>query len=391
MKRPIGIELFAGCGGLSTGFLDAGLHIAAGFELDARAVDVYEYNHAYRGARGYAVDLSVTSGFDLLERVGIKNVDFVVGGPPCQPFSIVGKMQGALDQRARLIGDFVRIVGELRPAAFLLENVPNLVTIANGAIFKETMRALRRHGYSVAHIIASAADYGVPQNRRRLMVLGLKGKHSVRFPEPTHGTVGRPFRSTADALDDLPDAGEFGETGICNHEPTAHSLDMIERFTRLQIGKRERGSFHDRLHPDRPSYTLRAGSGNFSPLRPVHYKYHRVITVRESARLQGFSDDFVWPDRIPRLQQYRQVGNAVAPPMAEAFANCLAAQMGWPLSKAALQGDSATRPPAHSLTDEQRKQMRASRVRGASLGKSARASSKAARILAARSNKRLAR
>jgi len=368
MKKAVGIELFAGCGGLSTGFLDAGLHVVAGFELDERAVDAYEYNHSYRGSRGYVSDLSATSGADLLKLSGLKEVDFIVGGPPCQPFSIAGKRQGALDIRAGLIGHFIRIVDELRPNAFMLENVPNLATIADGSFLEDAETALRRMGYAVAHKIVSAADFGVPQNRKRLIVLGVKGKKTVKFPAPSHGGE-RPLRSSSDAIDDLPDAGEFGETGIFNHEPTAHSLDMLERLSRLGIGKREKGSFHDRLHPDRPSYTLRAGSGNFSPLRPVHYKHHRVITVRESARLQGFTDDFIWPDRIPRLQQYRQVGNAVAPPLAKAFAECLAAQMGWALDSAELRGDSSTRPPANALTDDQRKALRASRVRGASLGK----------------------
>jgi DNA (cytosine-5)-methyltransferase 1 len=172
----------------------------------------------------------------------------------------------------------------------------------------------------------------------------------------------------------LPDAGEFGETGIYNHEPTAHSADMVARLSTLAPGKRERGSFHDRLHPERPSYTLRAGSGNFSPLRPVHYKHHRVITVRESARIQGFSDDFRWPDRIPRLQQYRQVGNAVPPPLAEAFARALAEQLGWSLDPERCAGDPGSREPANILTDEQRKALRSARMRGASLGKAARGS-----------------
>ncbi len=369
--KPIGIELFAGCGGLSTGFLDAGLRVAAGFEIDERAVDAYEYNHAYRGSHGYVMDLSVATGPELLKRAGIQRADFIVGGPPCQPFSIVGKRQGAQDRRADLIDHFVRIVGELMPAAFLLENVPNLATIADGAILENATSALRKLGYSVDHKIVSATDFGVPQNRKRLIVLGLKGNRKVRFPEPKYGTPDRPFRSVAGAIDDLPDAGEFGETGVFNHEPTAHCTDMVERLARLEVGKRERGSFHDRLHPERPSYTLRAGSGNFSPLRPIHYKYHRVITVRESARIQGFSDDFIWPDRIPRLQQYRQVGNAVAPPMAEALAECIAEQLGWPLNKAALKGDPSTRPPANTLTDDQRKALRTSRMRGASLGKAA--------------------
>ena len=369
MKAPQGIELFAGCGGLSTGFLDAGLHVAAGFEIDERAVDVYNYNHVYRGSRGHAADLNLASGADLLRRAGIDRADFVIGGPPCQPFSIAGKRQGARDTRADLIDHFIRIVRELKPSAFLLENVPNLATIAGGSILEEAKAALRQLGYSVDHRVVSAADYGVPQNRKRLIVLGILGKHVVRFPEPSHGTADRPLRSASEAIADLPDSGEFGQTGIFNHEPTAHSSDMVERFSRLGVGKRERGSFHDRLHPDRPSYTLRAGSGNFSPLRPVHYKYHRVITVRESARLQGFSDDFLWPDRIPRLQQYRQVGNAVPPPMAEAFAACLAEQMGWPLNPTAMVGDPSTRSPANALSDDERRALRTSRMRGASLGR----------------------
>jgi DNA (cytosine-5)-methyltransferase 1 len=369
MSNAVGIELFAGCGGLSTGFLDAGLHVAAGFEVDERAADAYEYNHAYRGSHAYVADLNTLSGSDLLKLAGISRADFVIGGPPCQPFSIAGKRQGALDSRAGLLGRFIRIIDELRPSAFMLENVPNLASIAGGAILEDAEAALRHMGYAVAHRVVSAADFGVPQNRKRLIVLGLMGKRVVCFPHPSHGGAERPFRSSSDAIDDLPDAGEFGETRIFNHEPTAHSPDMIERLSRLGVGKRERGSFHDRLHPDRPSYTLRAGSGNFSPLRPVHYKHHRVITVRESARLQGFTDHFIWPDRIPRLQQYRQVGNAVAPPMAKAFALCLAEQMGWALDSTALKGDPSSRPPANALTDDQRKALRASRLRGASLGK----------------------
>lgn len=368
-STPKGIELFAGCGGLSTGFLDAGLDVAAGFELDARAVDAYNYNHAYRGSQGFIADLSVATGTDLLARAGIKRADFVIGGPPCQPFSIAGKRQGRRDIRADLVGHFIRIVDELKPSAFMLENVPNLAAISGGEFLDEVKAELGSLGYSVSHTIVSAADYGVPQNRKRLVIIGVKGARTVLFPTPTHGTADQPLVSASSAIDDLPDAGEFGETGIYNHEPTMHSADMVSRLSKLEPGKRERGSFHDRLHPARPSYTLRAGSGNFSPLRPVHYKHHRVITVRESARLQGFTDDFRWPDRIPRLQQYRQVGNAVPPPMARAFARCLAEQMGWALDPARLAGDPSVREPANVLTDDQRKNLRAVRVRGASLGK----------------------
>ncbi|HWF02016.1 MAG TPA: DNA cytosine methyltransferase [Caulobacteraceae bacterium] len=367
-SAPVGIELFAGCGGFSTGFLNAGLRVAAGFELDRRAVDAYNYNHGYRGSRGFVADLRTSSGASLLRQAQLDHVDFIIGGPPCQPFSIAGKRKGAADERAELIGHFLRIVEELSPQAVLLENVPNLAAIADGNLLRAATAALGGLGFSVAHRVLSAAEFGVPQNRKRLIVLALRGR-SVTFPEPTHGVAGHPFCSSASAIGDLPDAGEFGETGIYNHEPTAHSDDMIARLKNLQVGKRERGSFHDRLHPDRPSFTLRAGSGNFTPLRPVHYAHHRVITVRESARLQGFSDEFIWPDRIPRLQQYRQVGNAVPPPLAAAIATVMAGRMGWESDRSAFVGDPKQREPANSLSDEERRRNRIARTRGASLGK----------------------
>jgi DNA (cytosine-5)-methyltransferase 1 len=374
-KSPVGIELFSGCGGLSTGFLDAGMRVAAGFEIDARAVDAYNYNHEYRGSRGFVTDLSVASGAELLTKAGIEHADFIIGGPPCQPFSIAGKRQGKRDVRADLIGHFIRLLDEIKPSAFMLENVPNLASIDDGEFLSSVKSDLISLGYSVDDLIVSAADFGVPQNRKRLVILGLIGKRRVKFPQPAFGTPERPHVSSAAAIDDLPDAGEFGETGVFNHEPTLHSADMTARLSTLKPGKRERGSFHDRLHPDRPSYTLRAGSGNFSPLRPVHYRHHRVITVRESARLQGFTDDFLWPDRIPRLQQYRQVGNAVPPPMARAFAQCIASQMGWYTDPGSLDGDPSAREPANVLTDAERKAMRTAKMRGASLGKVARSES----------------
>jgi DNA (cytosine-5)-methyltransferase 1 len=368
-RTAVGIELFAGCGGLSTGFLDAGLRVAAAFELDARAVDAYRYNHVYRGSIGIRADLRIASGAELLKAAGLKEVDFVIGGPPCQPFSIVGKRRGNDDHRSELIDHFIRLIEELNPRAFLFENVPNLASIDDGAILDRLLRKLRGLGYGVRAEIVAAADYGVPQLRRRLIAVGIRGRKTIEFPEATHGEGRTPYRTARDAIGDLPDAGEFGETGIYNHEPTDHSAGMIARLKTLGPGQRERGSFHDRLHPDRPSYTLRAGSGNFSPLRPIHYAYDRVITVRESARIQGFSDKFIWPDWIPRLQQYRQVGNAVPPPLARALAQALAAQLEWKLHPTAFSGDASLRPPAMTLTDQERKAQRKSRTRGASLGR----------------------
>jgi hypothetical protein len=134
---------------------------------------------------------------------------------------------------------------------------------------------------------------------------------------------------------------------------------MLAAFARLEPGTRDRRSFHDRLHPDRPGYTLRAGTGNFSPLRPVHYEHDRVITVREAARLQGFADDFVWPDRVLWLQQYRQVGNAVPPSLARRLGEALGAALGWRLNPTGLKDDPAGRLDPNVLTHEERAAMRA--------------------------------
>jgi DNA (cytosine-5)-methyltransferase 1 len=369
MKRGIiGIELFAGCGGLSTGFLDAGLPIAAGFEVDKRAVDAYDYNHAYRGSAAYEMDLASVGPETILTAACLPSVDLILGGPPCQPFSIVGKRLGKEDERANLLDVFATVVTSLTPAAFVLENVPNLAVIHGGAILRRILKRLNSAGYGIAAGIVSAADYGVPQLRRRLFVVGIRGAGLVAFPRPTHGPSARPHVSVRDAIGDLPDAGEFGETGVHNHEPTEHTPGMLSRFAQLSPGARDKSSFHDRLHPDKPSYTLRAGSGNFSPLRPVHYRFDRVITVRESARIQGFRDSFIWPDRIPRLQQYRQVGNAVPPMLAQSFAAALAEQLKWPLQPDAYKGDPGRRPAAITMTDEERRAYRANKIRGASLG-----------------------
>jgi DNA (cytosine-5)-methyltransferase 1 len=382
-NAPTGIELFCGCGGLSTGFLDAGIKIVAAFDIDRRAIEAYNYNHCYRGSKGIVTDLSRVSGAELLATANIPKIDILVGGPPCQPFSIVGKRLGSDDQRADLIFHFERLVRELQPQALLFENVPNLARIDEGRLFDRLMSNLRRQGFSLCAKILAAADFGVPQVRRRLVIIGAKGSE-LAFPKESHGASDllrgklKPYVSASDALDDLPPAGDFGECGIYNHEPTEHTPDMLSRFAKLEPGRREAASFHDRLHPSRPSFTLRAGTGNFSPLRPIHYRYDRVITVRESARLQGFRDEFIWPDWIPRLQQYRQVGNAVSPPLAQAIAQTMAKQLGWKRDTRAFRGKPENRPSAITMSDDERRESRRRRIRGASLGASGRETQKLA-------------
>ena len=194
---------------------------------DLRAVDAYNYNHAHRGSKGIAIDLSGVSGKTLLDLAGVTSVDFIIGGPPCQPFSIVGKRMGIKDDRANLMEDYARIVSELRPSAFVLENVPNLSKIANGSLLSSTISVLEASGYLIRCDVVSAAEYGVPQNRKRLFVVGLRNRRKVAFPAPTHGTNGQSIKTAKDVLNELPDAAEFGECAIYNHEPTSHTPGMV--------------------------------------------------------------------------------------------------------------------------------------------------------------------
>ncbi len=248
------------------------------------------------------------------------------------------------DHRGDLIFEFVRLLAETEADAFIFENVPNLASVANGQALAHLLAALREVGYGATARVLLAADYGVPQMRKRMFIVGRRGAGEIPMPPPaTHGPQhnGRSAYLTAhDALSDLPNVGTPEAEAVANHEPTFHSEPMLEAFARLAPGTREPKSRHDRLHPDRPGYTLRSGTGNFSPLRPVHYRYDRVLSVRECARVQSFSDDFRWPDEQARLQQYKQVGNAVPPLLAQVVGRHIATCMGWTLepSKFAVDG-----------------------------------------------------
>lgn len=373
MTAPVCIDLFCGCGGLSTGLLDAGVDVRLGVDVDEPSIATFELNHKSRGSKSLHLDVRTLSGTDLMAHTG-EGIDLLVGGAPCQPFSVAGKQQALADSRGDLIFQFVRLLNETEASAFIFENVPNLASVANGDILARLLGGFRNIGYSVAANVLLAADYGVPQMRKRLFIVGSRDQGVIPFPpSPSHVpevegqlTYERPYITASDALDGLPDVLDPEAEEIANHEPTFHTDEMLAAFAGLPPGKREPKSRHDRLHPDRPGYTLRAGTGNFSPLRPVHHRYDRVLSVRECARLQSFTDDFHWPDDQARLQQYRQVGNAVPPLLAKAVVEHVAKFMNWELEpdRFAIAG-----PPSHEkLTLAERLERRAKYMRGGASG-----------------------
>jgi DNA (cytosine-5)-methyltransferase 1 len=345
---PACVDLFCGCGGLSTGLLDAGIAVRLGVDFDAPCIATFDLNHSARGSVSVNADIRELTGDRLAQLTGAR-VELLVGGPPCQPFSVAGQRRALADHRGDLIFEFVRLLAETEADAYIFENVPNLASVANGEVLDDLLASFDEIGYSATACVLAAADFGVPQMRKRLFVVGTRERGEISMPPcATHAPPDtllaaaelRPYVTAREAIEDLPDVDEPGAELIANHEPTFHSETMLAAFAALSPGKRDPKSRHDRLHPDRLGYTLRAGTGNFSPLRPVHYAHDRVLSVRECARLQTFPDDFHWPDEQARLQQYRQVGNAVPPLLARAVGERVAAHMGWALDPGhfAVQG-----------------------------------------------------
>ena len=369
MSAPVCVDLFCGCGGLSTGLLDAGIDVRLGVDLDAPSVATFDLNHRSRGSKSLQADVRELTGAQLAA-LAEDRIQLLVGGPPCQPFSVAGKRRALADHRGDLIFEFVRLLDETQADAYIFENVPNLAGVAKGEVLVDLLAAFSEVGYTASPQVLLAANYGVGQMRKRLFIVGTRGHGDVPMPPPvTHAQEanGRPqYMTASDVLDDLPDVATLGAEAVANHEPTFHSEAMLAAFAKQAPGTREPKSRHDRLHPDRPGYTLRAGTGNFSPLRPVHHRYDRVLSVRECARLQSFSDDFHWPDEQARLQQYRQVGNAVPPLLARAVGEHLAAFMGWTLDESRFAVDGP--PEYRRLTLAQRLERRAKYMRGGASG-----------------------
>ncbi len=341
------IDLFSGCGGLSKGFQDAGCDVLLGVDVDSAALATFAQNHP--GAVALNGSLAEASTFGKMkETVGGRPVDLIVGGPPCQGFSLTGP-RNFDDERNSLYLAYIKAVELFSPRGFVIENVPGMATLYGGAVRDEILARFRALGYSIDCRVLCAADYGVPQIRRRLVFLAVRNEYGdVSFPAPVL-TPDR-YVTSREAIDDLPpltdDLGEeksaycrpartpyqkalrHGCKTLWNHTATAHK-DFVKaviaqvpeggNYKSLPKGVGEHRKFHmawTRCDGHKPSRTIDTGHRNY-----FHYEYDRIPTVRECARLQSFPDDFVFCGT--RTQQYRQVGNAVPPLMGAALARHL--------------------------------------------------------------------
>ncbi|WP_373474298.1 DNA cytosine methyltransferase, partial [Sphingorhabdus lacus] len=246
-----------------------------------------------------------------------------VGGPPCQPFSIAANQRFsragenfkrvgfAHEKNGNLLFDYVRLVLHFRPKVFIVENVPGLRDLDGGEQLAAAITMLRAEGYNIAEpIILNAADYGVPQFRERLFVVGSRTNRGFEMPEA------KPHVGCASVLKNIPN-------GLPNHETRTHKAASIERYMRLNYGQRDQLGRVDRLDPALPSKTVIAGGTKGGGRSHLHPEIPRTLSVRECARLQTFPDDYVFLG--PTARQFTQVGNAVPPVLAASLAKSLAA------------------------------------------------------------------
>jgi DNA (cytosine-5)-methyltransferase 1 len=351
--------------GLDLGLERAGCQIVFAIDSMKEAVDTGRLNRP--SLPMVQADVSNVTAGDILHAAGRKNIDVLAGGPPCQSFSTAGRRR-ALDDRDRgpLIFEFARLIDELRPRAYILENVPGLLSASqrwrklpynnngkridehHGSLFSELSRRLNASGYSVSMALLMAADFGVPQRRQRVFVVGFRTDQEFEFPTPTHcehGSLLLPrWRTLADALDGLQSDGSpcavFSERKLKYLRmvpPGGNWRDLPLEVQRESMGKAfyakgGRSGFWRRLAFGRPSPTILTEPQNASTAL-CHPAEDRPLSVAECARVQTFPDD--WQFVGSRSRQYQLVGNAVPPLLAEAVARSLVAQLASGIRKVA--------------------------------------------------------
>ena len=356
-NRPVVIDLFSGCGGMSLGLEAAGFDIAASVEIDPIHSLVHHYNFPY-GAT-ICQDISQVSSQDLLNAIKTKgfspNIDVIAGSPPCQGYSYMGR-RAINDPRNQLVFEFARIVAEIRPKYFIFENVPGLNSGKHQKFLEKLIKHFEKNHYSIVKPIKilDASGYGAPQKRKRLILIGYRNDVTPpSYPAATHGHNKKllPFTTVSCAISDLSKIPVFigqdygisadlldysgfrtsfnvqpqGEYALCHkrsnnkivwgHRGSKHTETSIQRFANTIPGNLDKVSRFLKLSPNGLCNTLRAGTasnkGAFTAPRPIHYEIPRCISIREASRLHVFPDWFQFHRTI--WHGFREIGNAVVP------------------------------------------------------------------------------
>ena len=364
------VDLFSGCGGVSCGLSRAGFLVQAAVEIEPTAVETYLNYPPHANVKVLEKDICEISGGALLKAAKIRRNELylLAGCPPCQNFSMQNpkNRQKPEEERKKLLFEYLRIIEELHPPFILMENVPGIDTEFNAKILNEFLDRLKnvngglKERYFIVKSVLNSADYGVPQQRKRFVLHGVRmdiyeelQSYGIEFklPLPTHDKIGRDnlpmWITVKEAIDDLPPikAGEsyMGKLPIYNHKCAALSKENLRKikYIRAHGGSRDclpdsmvlachkkknkngeifRGhkDVYGIMDPNRPAPTMTGGCLCYSKGRYGHYSQNRALTIREAARIQTFPDDFIFSDSL--TQSALQIGNAVPVRLVEASA-----------------------------------------------------------------------
>lgn len=359
-KVPYAIDCFCGAGGLSLGLRAAGFHMHAAFDNDHDAVATYSRN---LGPHVLKMNAEQLRGRELSNLLIRERCSLVAGGPPCQGFSVQRRGHDR-DNRNDLVLEFLRIVIDISPIMFLMENVSAIQGKRGRGYLDELVRRAEKAGYRVYTKVLDAADYGVAQHRRRMFVVGEldDGIEYFTFPTPTFG-LGT-YLSVRSAIGDLPSPSTLATT-IPNHEPDNISDLNRKRIAhvppgggradippelrlpchRVSVEKAGHRNVYGRLHWNEPAGTITTKCNSFTRGRFAHPSENRNITMREAARLQGFPDTFIFEG--DKVAVAHQIGNAVPPPFAEQLGRALLAALD---ARKHRNGRAPSRPHQLALT-----------------------------------------
>ena len=347
------LDLFCGAGGSALGFARVGFKVVGAIDSDPDACRTYR---DLIGIEPLCADIKEIppSQAALIWGVSPGDIDVILGCPPCQGFTRLRNGQGRRDPRNRLIISFADYVRYFRPRFLVFENVPGMIRLPHGKAFYKKLRdVLKDLGYRLREKIIDAADYGVPQHRKRLLIIGALNEDPPPFPEPTHGDPDslmvrmgllRPWVTVREAIGNLPPLkpGEKDPNDPMHRAPrmgkrVAHFLALVPKNggSRMDVPKEKWLPCHlkhdghrdtyGRLAWDRPSGTITTGCCNVSKGRFAHPEQNRAITPREAALLQGFPPGVIFHGSLTSIQ--RQIGNAVPPPLAEAVARVIMSRL----------------------------------------------------------------
>ena len=360
-ERPLAVDLFAGAGGMSEGFVEAGFRVALAVEIDKDCAETYARNHSYRKRYPTEVlceDIRRINLTEELQTIRVltrrKRVDVVFGGPPCQGFSRANmQTRNASNPHNGLVSSFVHAVGQMKPHIAVMENVADLEVFEGGEVLAKIKADLAGMGYYAEHSVLTATEFGVPQKRRRLFLIAVRNGGPVAFPRPR--LEEKDFVSVRDAISDLPklaNGNKVDERAYRKHSKlTAYQMRMrrrtngsvrnnmvsengelvLRRYEHIPQGgnwkdippylmknyedkTRCHNNIYYRLEEAEPSVVIT----HYRKSMLIHPKQDRGLSVREAARIQSFPDHYVFKGSLTSQQQ--QVANAVPPLLAKAVA-----------------------------------------------------------------------